>query len=136
LLVERHSPDGTQAHGKLCLVDLAGSERADRTGAEGQTFDEGKQINKSLSVLGNVVNALTQSDPSGNRSAYIPYRDSKLTRVLQVCHVFSGIVTVTCCQSVFPQMDTFFSQLFHVIAPRVPQEPSKRAKVRELHVLE
>lgn len=84
LLVERHSPDGTLAHGKLCLVDLAGSERADRTCAEGQTFDEGKLINKSLSVLGNVVNALTQSDPVGNHTPYIPYRDSKLTRVLQV----------------------------------------------------
>lgn len=84
LLVERHSPDGTKTHGKLCLVDLAGSERADRTGAEGQTFDEGKLINKSLSVLGNVVNALTQSDPTSGRSLYVPYRDSKLTRVLQV----------------------------------------------------
>lgn len=57
----------------------AGSERQDRTGAEGVTFEEGKLINKSLSALGNVVNALTDG-----RSAHIPYRDSKLTRVLAV----------------------------------------------------
>lgn len=59
----------------------AGSERQDRTGAEGVTFEEGKLINKSLSALGNVVNALTDG-----RSAHIPYRDSKLTRALAVHH--------------------------------------------------
>ncbi len=57
----------------------AGSERQDKTLAEGLTFEEGKLINKSLSALGNVVKALADS-PSG----HIPYRDSKLTRALQV----------------------------------------------------
>lgn len=70
---------GKVEYGKLCLVDLAGSERQDKTGAEGQTMEEGKLINKSLSALGNVVNALTDG-----KSAHVPYRDSKLTRVLQV----------------------------------------------------
>ena len=65
---------------KLCLVDLAGSERQDRTGAAGVTAEEAKLINKSLSALGNLVNALLE--PKG--AAYLPYRDSKLTRVLQV----------------------------------------------------
>lgn len=60
-------------------VDLAGSERQTKTAAEGQTLEEGKLINKSLSALGNVVNALTDG-----RSTFVPYRDSKLTRVLQV----------------------------------------------------
>ena len=60
-------------------MDLAGSERQTRTAAEGQTLEEGKLINKSLSALGNVVNALTDG-----RSNHVPYRDSKLTRVLQV----------------------------------------------------
>lgn len=64
---------------KLCLVDLAGSERQDKTGADGSVLDEAKLINKSLSCLGNVVNALTQQ----KRTSHIPYRDSKLTRVLQ-----------------------------------------------------
>ena len=57
----------------------AGSERQDKTRAEGLTFDEGKLINKSLSALGNVVNALAD-----NPSGHIPYRNSKLTRALQV----------------------------------------------------
>lgn len=57
----------------------AGSERQDKTLAEGLTFEEGKLINKSLSALGNVVRALAD-----NPSGHIPYRDSKLTRALQV----------------------------------------------------
>ncbi len=64
-------------------VDLAGSERQTKCAAEGQTLEEGKLINKSLSALGNVVNALTDG-----KSSHVPYRDSKLTRVLQVHTVF------------------------------------------------
>ncbi len=64
-------------------VDLAGSERQTKSAAEGQTLEEGKLINKSLSALGNVVNALTDG-----KSSHVPYRDSKLTRVLQVDTVF------------------------------------------------
>ena len=62
----------------VCEVH-AGSERQDKTRAEGVTFEEGKLINKSLSALGNVVNTLAD-----NPSGHIPYRDSKLTRALQV----------------------------------------------------
>jgi len=64
--------------GKLYLVDLAGSEMISKTGAKGQTLEEAKGINKSLTMLGRVINALTDG-----KSAYIPYRDSKLTRILQ-----------------------------------------------------
>lgn len=49
-----------------------------KTGAAGQRLDEAKTINKSLSALGNVINALTDA-----RATHVPYRDSKLTRVLQ-----------------------------------------------------
>ncbi|KAI4316588.1 hypothetical protein L6164_024557 [Bauhinia variegata] len=64
----------------LNLVDLAGSERIAKTGAGGVRLKEGKYINKSLMVLGNVINKL--SDGSKQRG-HIPYRDSKLTRILQ-----------------------------------------------------
>ena len=64
--------------GKLNLVDLAGSERVKLSGATGKQLDESRRINKSLSALGNVINALT--DP---KTKHIPYRDSKLTRLLQ-----------------------------------------------------
>lgn len=64
--------------GKLFLCDLAGSEKVGKTQASGQTLDEARMINKSLSALGNVINALTES----KSGSHIPYRDSKLTRVL------------------------------------------------------
>ncbi|XP_037550333.1 kinesin-1 heavy chain-like [Nematolebias whitei] len=63
--------------GKLYLVDLAGSEKVGKTGAEGTVLDEAKMINKSLSSLGNVISALAEG------SSYVPYRDSKMTRILQ-----------------------------------------------------
>jgi len=66
---------------KLNLVDLAGSERQKGTGATGQTLKEGANINKSLSALGNVINALVES--ASGKKVFIPYRNSKLTRVLQ-----------------------------------------------------
>ncbi|KAH9659246.1 kinesin-like protein KIN-7N [Citrus sinensis] len=64
----------------LNLVDLAGSERIAKTGADGVRLKEGKHINKSLMALGNVINKL--SDGVKQRG-HIPYRDSKLTRILQ-----------------------------------------------------
>lgn len=67
--------------GKLILVDLAGSEKVEKTGAEGRVLEEAKTINKSLSALGNVINALTCG--LQGKSNHIPYRDSKLTRILQ-----------------------------------------------------
>ena len=64
--------------GKLNLVDLAGSERQSKTQASGDRLKEGAKINLSLSALGNVISALVDG-----KIAHIPYRDSKLTRLLQ-----------------------------------------------------
>jgi|EP01046_Picozoa_sp_COSAG06_P016012 hypothetical protein len=66
------------AMGKLNLVDLAGSERQAKTGAAGTRLKEATKINLSLSALGNVIKALV--DP---KKGHVPYRDSKLTRLLQ-----------------------------------------------------
>lgn len=63
--------------GKLNLVDLAGSERQSKTGSTGQRLAEATKINLSLSTLGNVISSLVRKD------THIPYRDSKLTRLLQ-----------------------------------------------------
>uniref|UniRef100_A0A7I4FLL1 Kinesin motor domain-containing protein n=1 Tax=Physcomitrium patens TaxID=3218 RepID=A0A7I4FLL1_PHYPA len=65
----------------LNLVDLAGSERISKTGAEGVRLREGAHINKSLTTLGMVINKL--SEGGGKQGAHVPYRDSKLTRILQ-----------------------------------------------------
>ena len=59
-------------------MDLAGSERLSKTGAKGDRMKEAQKINLSLSALGNVISALVEG-----RSQHIPYRDSKLTRLLQ-----------------------------------------------------
>merc|ERR1719340_591254 len=80
--------------GKLYLVDLAGSEKVSKTGAEGSILDEAKNINKSLSALGNVIAALAD----GNKS-HIPYRDSKLTRILQESLGGNAKTTVVICCS-------------------------------------
>lgn len=64
--------------GRLNLVDLAGSERQAKTGATGDRFKEATKINLSLSALGNVISSLVDG-----KSTHVPYRDSKLTRLLQ-----------------------------------------------------
>ncbi len=70
---------------KLQLVDLAGSERLKRTGAEGVRLKESVKINSGLLALGNVISALGEDRPlkTPDFEKYVPYRDSKLTRLLQ-----------------------------------------------------
>jgi len=81
LVIESHQVTGGKScikQSKLNLVDLAGSERQAKTGATGQTLEEAKKINASLTALGNVINALIDS-----KVKFIPYRDSKLTLLLK-----------------------------------------------------
>lgn len=64
---QRHVETGSQKSGNLYLVDLAGSEKVGKTGASGQTLEEAKKINKSLSALGMVINSLTDGKVSRRR---------------------------------------------------------------------
>ncbi|KAI6177457.1 Kinesin-like protein [Aphelenchoides bicaudatus] len=80
--------------GKLYLVDLAGSEKVSKTGAEGSVLEEAKNINKSLSSLGNVISALADGT-----KGHIPYRDSKLTRILQESLGGNSRTTIIICCS-------------------------------------
>ncbi|XP_076870214.1 kinesin heavy chain [Brachyhypopomus gauderio] len=75
---QEHVETEQKRSGKLYLVDLAGSEKVSKTGAEGSVLDEAKNINKSLSALGNVISALAEGTKT-----HVPYRDSKMTRILQ-----------------------------------------------------
>ena len=68
---------GASTTGKLTLVDLAGSERVERSGAEGQQLKEAAAINKSLSALGDVINALTSAE-----GGHVPYRNHPLTMLM------------------------------------------------------
>jgi kinesin family protein 18/19 len=64
------------------MIDLAGSERASRTNNRGMRMIEGANINRSLLALGNCINALHENH-TNNKQNFIPYRDSKLTRLLK-----------------------------------------------------
>jgi hypothetical protein len=77
IYLETERKNGKRTVGKLTLVDLAGSERSDRTGATGEGAKEALAINKSLSALGNVINALT----TGQK--FVPYRNSNLTMLMR-----------------------------------------------------
>lgn len=91
--------------GKLNLVDLAGSERVRVTGATGKRLEESKNINQSLSCLGNVIAALTDS----KQRTHIPYRDSKLTRLLE--DSLGGNCKTTMICMVSPNNDGFNESL-------------------------
>ena len=83
----------TATTSKLHLIDLAGSERQKGTGATGDRLKEGANINVSLSALGNVISALTDK-----KRGHVPYRDSKLTRLLQDS-LGGNSVTVMLCNA-------------------------------------
>ncbi len=100
---QRNNSDFSTKTGKLFLVDLAGSEKVGKTNAKGQTLDEAKNINKSLTSLGLVINTLTDG-----KSSHIPYRDSKLTRVLQESLGGNSktCLIITCSPSIFNEAET------------------------------
>lgn len=91
--------------GRLNLVDLAGSERPRLTGAVGQRLEETKKINQSLSALGNVIAVLTERKPR----QHIPYRDSKLTRLLE--DSLGGNCRTTMMAMVSPAAEAFAESL-------------------------
>jgi kinesin family protein 4/21/27 len=82
---------------KFHFVDLAGSERAKRTGAQGAMLKEGIDINKGLLALGNVISALGDDQKKGK--VFVPYRDSKLTRMLQDSLGGNSKTLMICCVS-------------------------------------
>jgi centromeric protein E len=86
----------------LTFVDLAGSERVGQTGAEGLRLKEGGHINKSLLALTSVVSKLSENSLI-NSGEFIPYRDSKLTRILQPSLGGNSATTVLCCVSPNPE---------------------------------
>ncbi|KAK4273504.1 hypothetical protein QN277_021887 [Acacia crassicarpa] len=96
-ILQEYTKHKRSKSGKVILVDLAGSEKVEKTGAEGRVLEEAKSINKSLSSLGNVINALTCGLPG--KANHIPYRDSKLTRILQDALGGNSRTALLCCCS-------------------------------------
>jgi len=119
--------------GKMNMVDLAGSERQSKTGASGDTLKEATKINMSLSALGNVISALVDA-----KTTFIPYRDSKLTRLLQ--DSLGGNTKTVMCACIGPvdyNYDETLSTLRYAYRaksiknkPRINEDP-KDAMIRE-----
>jgi kinesin family protein 5 len=131
---QTNSRDYSGKVGKLFLVDLAGSEKVGKTGAAGMRLEEAKNINKSLTVLGQVINALTDG-----KSTHIPYRDSKLTRVLQdsLGGNSKTSLIVTCSPSPYNEMETISSLRFGIRAKAIKNKPkvNREYTIAELKIL-
>lgn len=119
-ITQTNSNDYSAKVGKLYLVDLAGSEKVGKTGAEGKRLEEAKTINKSLTMLGQVINALTDG-----KSKHIPYRDSKLTRVLQdsLGGNAKTALIVTCSPSPYNEPETISTLRFGIRAKAIKNKP-------------
>lgn len=123
--------DQTSKTGILYLVDLAGSEKVGKTGASGQTLDEAKGINRSLSTLGKVINSLTDG-----KSKHIPYRESKLTRILSESlggNARTALI-ITWSPSVYNDMETISTLRFGTAARNIKNKPkvNKELTVSEM----
>ena len=103
LKIKQTFKGGTVKESKVNFADLAGSEKVKKSGASGAQLEEAKCINKSLSALGNVINALTSK-----KKKHIPYRDSTLTRMLQSALGGNAKTTllVTCSSHVYNYEET------------------------------
>ena len=128
--------EGFSKIGKLYLVDLAGSERISKTGATNITIKEAEKINQSLTTLGRVINILT--DGKGNHF-HVPYRDSKLTRVLQESLGGNSktCLIIACSPSIYNESETLSTLRFGERAKRIKNKPkiNKEITVSELQKL-
>ena len=126
LYLRATSEGGQKLCSQLNLVDLAGSERLDRSGATGQRAKEAMSINKSLSSLADVFVAL------GNKSSHVPFRNSKLTYLLQPCLSGAGktLMLVNCSPTDASSQETLNTLRF---GSQVNQVELGRAK-RQVHV--
>ena len=125
--------------GKLNLVDLAGSERVHITGARGARLEESKKINQSLSALGNVIGALTDPRRQNVKGAHVPYRDSKLTRILE--DSLGGNCKTTFVAVISPAVESFSESLSTLKfanrakkvknAPRVNEDENHRTLLKK-----
>lgn len=131
---QKNLADFSSKTGKIYLVDLAGSERISKTGAEGNTLTEAQNINKSLTALGQVINALTDG-----KSTHVPYRDSKLTRLLQESLGGNSMTSliITCSPSIFNEEETRSTLRFGSRAKQIKNKAkvNKEFSIQELRYM-
>ncbi len=125
-VTQKNVETGSMKSGQLFLVDLAGSEKVGKTGASGQTLEEAKKINKSLSALGMVINSLTDS-----KSSHVPYRDSKLTRILQESLGGNSRTTliINCSPSSYNDAETLSTLRFGMRAKTIKNKAKVNAEL-------
>lgn len=125
-VTQKNVETGSAKSGQLFLVDLAGSEKVGKTGASGQTLEEAKKINKSLSALGMVINALTDG-----KSSHVPYRDSKLTRILQESLGGNSRTTliINCSPSSYNDVETLSTLRFGMRAKSIKNKAKVNAEL-------
>ncbi|EAQ87910.1 kinesin heavy chain [Chaetomium globosum CBS 148.51] len=125
-ITQKNVETGSAKSGQLFLVDLAGSEKVGKTGASGQTLEEAKKINKSLSALGMVINSLTDG-----KSSHIPYRDSKLTRILQESLGGNSRTTliINCSPSSYNDAETLSTLRFGMRAKSIKNKAKVNAEL-------
>lgn len=125
-VTQKNVDTGSLKSGQLFLVDLAGSEKVGKTGASGQTLEEAKKINKSLSALGMVINALTDG-----KTSHIPYRDSKLTRILQESLGGNSRTTliINCSPSSYNDVETLGTLRFGMRAKTIKNKAKVNAEL-------
>ena len=133
-ITQTNKKEGGSKIGKLYLVDLAGSEKISKTGATGHTLEEAKIINKSLTTLGRVINNLTDG-----KSTHVPYRESKLTRVLQESLGGNSktCLIITCSPSIYNETESLSTLRFGERAKKIKNKPkiNKEITVAELQKL-
>lgn len=124
--------DCTSKVGRLYLVDLAGSEKISKTGVSGLSLEEAKTINKSLTSLGMVINALTDG-----KSSHIPYRESKLTRILSdsLGGNSKTSLIITCSPSSYNEAESVSTLRFGMRAKNIKNKPkvNKELSISQLN---
>lgn len=130
-VTQKNIETGSAKSGMLFLVDLAGSEKVGKTGASGQTLEEAKKINKSLSALGMVINSLTDG-----KSSHVPYRDSKLTRILQESLGGNSRTTliINCSPSSYNDAETLSTLRFGVRAKAIKNKAKVNAELSPMEL--
>ncbi|GFR52859.1 hypothetical protein Agub_g15486 [Astrephomene gubernaculifera] len=126
---------GAPRMGKISFVDLAGSERLKDTKSEGAMLKETTNINKSLFVLGKVISALAERDSAGT-SAHIPYRDSKLTKLLMDCLGGNALaLMIACCSPASTAVEETLSTLSYATrAKNIQNRPTVQYDPREAQI--
>lgn len=135
--IKECTPEGEEMIkcGKLNLVDLAGSENISRSGAREGRAREAGEINKSLLTLGRVINALVE------HSGHVPYRDSKLTRLLRdslggktkTCIIATISPSIHCLEETLNTLDYAHRAKNIKNKPEINQKMMKSAMIKDLY---